>query len=141
MRVSPQKVNPNEFRISWAQGTRLHGRRGVAPHEDPVSLELPVDIDQPEGMTAHAVALLGSVGSSSGGSRRLAESYEGIRGDGAHYMVVNIDRAFYDRVKNMPVHVSDVVDLTVLANGPTIPLPGHNFVTIQNRCWFRDHAR
>ena len=127
MRLSPGQVEPPAVRIYWnPAGGQVPLPRDRTMIDDLVQIEIPIRIDD---LPAGALVVVQAI-------QPIAEAASGatwhpgwIRGaihdmpDGGKFESISMDREFFERVKDTPIRLYGVMDLTVLATVQTPPFP------------------
>jgi len=127
MRLSPQQVEPSAVRISWLpEGGRVPRRSGDwAANPDFSEVEIPIRIDNlPPGASLNIEAIQPIAKAPSGAAWRpgwtRAEIHET---PSATFARIYVDSKFLQRVKDTPIHLYGVMDLTLLLTVQPLPLP------------------
>jgi hypothetical protein len=127
MRLSPGRVEPPAVGISWnPTGGRVPLTGDRAMIDDLVQIEIPIRIDNlPAGASVNVAAIQPIAEATSGAAWRPGWIRGSIHDmpDGGKFESISMDRDFFMRVKDTPIHLHGVMDLTVLATVQTPPIP------------------
>jgi hypothetical protein len=137
MKFSPQRVDPKDFRISAGYGGgRMREQTRSTTDDTAVSLEFSIQIHQPLGISLHAEGFRPIAEAPSGDSWRPAWAGAFVQSvKGVSSLRVDVDREFYNRGKDTPVHFYGTIDFTVLSDGQVIPVPGRRGVNVPDIGW------
>jgi hypothetical protein len=126
-RLSPGRVEPPAVRIIWnAAGGRVPLARDRTIIDDLVQIEIPIRIvDLPAGASVNVAAIQPIAEAASGAAWRPGWIQGSIHDlpDGGKFESISMDREFFQRVKDTPIRLYGVTDVTVLATVQTLPFP------------------
>lgn len=141
MKFSPQRVDANDMRIAEGSGsgTRVFRKQDQsAPEYTPASLEFDLRFLRPQGDGINPEGFQATAELPSGQRLNPVWRVSSIRTyEGVTSLWVDVDRDFYSRVKDKPVHFYGAFDFTVLADVRIIPVPWRRAVTVAGigRCF------